>query len=145
MTAAAFVLPGAVRRAIIEHAERDRPRECCGLLIGAGNQVLQAIPMRNVADDPHVRFQLDAREHIAVQRNVRASASGRAVIGVYHSHPGGLPTPSARDVAEAHYPEWLYVIVGFSGSRARVRGFALRDFAMTPVRLVADGAVPPEG
>lgn len=137
VNAAAFVLPHDVRLAIASHAARDRPLECCGLLVGRGRTVIAAVPMRNVAASP-TRFRVDDREHIGLRRALRLISPPAHVIGVYHSHPTGAARPSPTDVAEAHYPDWLYVIAGFVGSRVRVRGFVLGAGRMWAVRLVAD-------
>lgn len=93
--------------------------------------------MRNVADDPATRFQLDPREHIEMRRALRRMTPSRRIVGVYHSHPSSAPRPSDRDVAEAHYPDWLYVIVGFASERPRLRAFALESGRMLPVRLIS--------
>lgn len=135
MTRAPFVLPADVRAAIVAHARRDQPHECCGFLVGHGRLILAAVPMRNVAADPATRFRIDDREHIELRRALRQSAARPQIIGVYHSHPLSAARPSARDVEDAHYPEWLHVIVGFAGDRARVRGFTLDAGRMQPVRL----------
>lgn len=135
MTRPPLALPTDVRRAIVAHARRERPHECCGLLVGDDRQVVAAVPMRNVAETPRTRYRIDDREHIALRRSLRDSAADERVVGVYHSHPEGPAEPSARDLAEAHYPDWLYVIVGFSGDRAHVRGFALEPGRMRPIRL----------
>ena len=124
----------AVRRDILVHAERDRPRECCGLLAGRGRRVHAALPMRNVARGTR-RFRMDDAEHIAVRRVLRQVAPGLAIIGAYHSHPGGPAWPSTTDIAEAHYPEWTHVIVGLGARRPVVRAFRIQDGAVRPVRL----------
>ncbi len=131
-----FVMPDDVRRTITDHAERDRPLECCGLLVGRDRTVIAAVPMRNVAASP-TRFRVDDREHIGLRRALRLISPRAHVIGVYHSHPTGAARPSPTDVAEAHYPDWLYVIAGFVGSRVRVRGFVPGAGRMWAVRLVA--------
>lgn len=115
----ARLLPAAVRRAIVAHARRDAPLECCGLLVGRGRSVIAAMPMRNTAASP-TRFRLDDREHIELRRTLRRFEPPLEILGVYHSHPRGPAVPSSTDVAEAHYPEWLYVIVGLRGVRAEV-------------------------
>jgi proteasome lid subunit RPN8/RPN11 len=128
-------LPRAVRRAIVDHALRARPRECCGLLIGRGRRVSFAVPMRNIARGP-TRYRLDDAAHIRVRRMAWAFVPPAAVIGVYHSHPAGPARPSATDLAEAFYPEWVYVIVGLRPAPA-VRGFRIRGGESRAVRLVA--------
>jgi proteasome lid subunit RPN8/RPN11 len=134
VNASAFVLPDDVRRAIADHAIRDRPLECCGLLVGRDRTVIAAVPMRNVAASS-TRFRIDDREHIGLRRALRLISPPAHVIGVYHSHPMGPARPSPTDLADAHYPDWLYVIAGFVDSRVRVRGFMLEAGRMWPVRL----------
>jgi proteasome lid subunit RPN8/RPN11 len=104
--------PGVADR-IIQHARETAPLECCGLLVGTPAHIDEAVPTRNV--DPHrCRFQVDPGEHIRLNRNLRGT--GRAVIGVYHSHPHGPAQPSASDIAEASYPEFAYLIVSLRES-----------------------------
>src|SRR5262245_28744424 len=92
----------AALEAILRHAERASPRECCGVLVGRDDEILQAVAARNVADDPN-RYVLDPADHIAIRRDARAA--GLAVIGFYHSHPHSAAHPSATDLAEATYPD----------------------------------------
>lgn len=119
-----IVLPRAVRRAIVAHAERERPRECCGFLVGSGSRVTHAVPMSNVAEGT-TRYRLDDRGHIELRRLLREFRPPLAIVGVYHSHPAGAPVPSETDVAEAHYPEWIHVIVGLGSGRARLAAFRI--------------------
>jgi len=92
------------------------------------------VPMRNLEASP-VRFRIDDREHIALRRSLRHTSPARHIIGVYHSHPSGPARPSPRDLADAHYPEWLYLVIAFAGTYVRVRGFALNGGRPRPVRL----------
>jgi len=95
MRPVALTLPAAVRRAILAHAERDAPRECCGLLIGRSGRVLHAAAMRNISASPRVRFRIDPREHIVLRRELRRLSPALEIVGVYHSHPAGPAEPSA--------------------------------------------------
>ena len=94
---------------MLDHAERAKPRECCGVLVGRDDQILQAVEARNLAPDPN-RYLIDPADHIAIRRNARAA--GLAVVGFYHSHPHSAARPSATDQAEATYPDHFYLIVG---------------------------------
>jgi proteasome lid subunit RPN8/RPN11 len=105
---------------IVEHAERSKPRECCGVLVGREGEILQAVEARNLADNPN-RYFLDPEDHIVIRR--RARAAGLAVVGFYHSHPHSSARPSETDRAEATYPDHLYLIVG----GGEVRLFRLMD------------------
>jgi len=84
-----------------------------------------AVPMTNIAEG-HTRYRIDDAAHLALRRLVRGFAPALSIIGVYHSHPAHDPRPSPTDVAEAMYPDWIYVIVGLKGGRARVEGFRIR-------------------
>ena len=112
MTRRRLTLPVAVRRAIVAHARRDAPHECCGFLIGRAGGVMFSLPVTNVDPKPRTGFQVDPAEHVAVRRLLRGFAPPLEIVGTYHSHPAGPAIPSPRDIAESHYPEWLSVIVG---------------------------------
>ena len=120
----ALSLPRAVRRAILAHARRARPLECCGLLVGRGPHVSFIVPMRNTARS-RTRYRIDPGHHIALRKIVRTLVPRADIVGVYHSHPSGPPRPSRTDVAEAFYPDWAYVIAGLRGRRARLAAWAL--------------------
>ena len=93
---------------IVGHARLAAPRECCGLLVGTWARVDECVATTNV--DPHPsRYQVDPAAHIALNRRLRGS--GRAIVGVYHSHPRGGGDPSPTDIAEALYPDFIHVIV----------------------------------
>jgi proteasome lid subunit RPN8/RPN11 len=68
---------------------------------------------------------------------IRGFVPAISIIGVYHSHPLGDPVPSPTDIAEAMYPDWIYVIVGLKGGRARVGAFSLRAarVRVVPIRV----------
>jgi len=117
-------IPTAVKRAIVAHARRDRPNECCGLLLGRGNAVQFALPMTNVLASP-TRYRISDAAHIECRRFLRAFAPELSVVGVYHSHPAGAAEPSPRDLAEAMYPDWLYVIVGLAPKPPMLRAFRI--------------------
>lgn len=119
-------LPIVVRRAIVRHAVNERPLECCGFLVGIGRRVMFAFPMKNVDASP-VRYRIDDRAHIELRRTLRGFDPGLSIVGVYHSHPGGLSAPSPTDIAEAHYPDWIHVIVGLGRSRAEIGMFRIRN------------------
>lgn len=126
-------LPTAVKRAIVAHARRDAPRECCGFLAGKGSRVMFALPMTNCDPRPRTGFRIDPSEHLAIRRVLRQLTPSVEIVGVYHSHPNGPATPSPRDIAESHYPEWLFVIVGAQGRS--VRGFRIAARTVRRVQL----------
>jgi len=126
-----------VRSAIVAHAREAAPLECCGLLIGRGDEIVQAARARNVAGAPATRFIVDPADHFAARRTARAR--GLDVIGFYHSHPTSPPVPSARDVAEFGYAGHLYAIVSLIGNDPEIRLFRFDGGNFQPVSLVRVG------
>jgi proteasome lid subunit RPN8/RPN11 len=116
---------------IVAHAREAAPRECCGVLVGKGFEILEAVRTRNLADDPNC-FVLDPKDHIGARREARAR--GLEVLGFYHSHPHSEPEPSASDLAQAMYPGHLYAIVQPLTAAAKVRLFRFEneDFLELP-------------
>jgi proteasome lid subunit RPN8/RPN11 len=112
---------------VAAHAHDTLPAECCGVLIGRSDEVVEAVRSRNLSDDPN-RYRLDPKAHIEARRAARDR--GLEVIGFYHSHPHSEPEPSIADLAEATYPGHLYLIVRplTEGAKVRVFRFEGRSF-----------------
>ena len=100
--------------AIRAHASRTYPEECCGLLLGRVEGDAARVEQVRATANAHQgergrRFLVDPRDHLAAQREARAS--GLTVLGSYHSHPDHPARPSEDDRREA-WPNLHYVIVG---------------------------------
>jgi [CysO sulfur-carrier protein]-S-L-cysteine hydrolase len=113
-----------VLQAIAAHAWSEVPNECCGLLVGGGGAIVDAVPARNVLAHP-ARYQIDPQDHIATNRRLRGT--DRTVVGAYHSHPRSPAVPSPRDLEEAHYPEFVWLIVSLVSDPPEFRGYRIRD------------------
>jgi proteasome lid subunit RPN8/RPN11 len=129
-----FRILATVLSAVSAHALREAPNECCGLLLGTDNLIDEAAPTRNVLSHPS-RYQIDPRHHIAINRRLRGTP--RAVIGAYHSHPRTEAEPSPRDLAEAHYPEFVWLIVSLAGEGPDYRAYRIVGGKAQPVVLTA--------
>jgi proteasome lid subunit RPN8/RPN11 len=112
-----------VRDRLIAHAREESPGECCGLLLGRGDEVAEARRARNVASSPATRFVIHPKDHIDARRDGRAR--GLEILGFYHSHPRGAAVPSATDLAEAAYPGCVYAIIGLAADVPEVRVFEI--------------------
>jgi proteasome lid subunit RPN8/RPN11 len=108
----------AALESVIEHAREAAPHECCGLLLGHGEDITDAVRTRNISDAPATRFLIDPEDHIVARR--AAHARGLDVVGFYHSHPRSPAEPSERDRAECSYPDHLYMIVSVCADPAEV-------------------------
>jgi len=116
-----------VLESIVAHARREQPRECCGLLIGADDEVFEAVAAANVASDPLREYEVSPIDHFAEIRRCRASTTHgrpREVVGGYHSHPRSAPEPSPTDLERA-FEGFLYVIAGAIGDGMGVRAYRL--------------------
>ncbi len=125
---------------MIDHARDDAPLECCGLLVGVDGRVEESVRTRNLKASEKV-YLIDPAEHLALMKRVRVD--GRVILGAYHSHPRSPAVPSPTDVAEAHYEEFLYVIVSLADPAAPdVRGYRLNGRNFVPIALVPVRNVP---
>lgn len=118
--------------AIVAHAREERPNECCGLLLGVAGLVDEAVRARNERLSP-TRFLVHAQDHLRALRLARAT--GREVLGAYHSHPRGPSTPSETDRAEMNDPGLIYVIASLASDPPDVLAYEWRDGDFTPVAL----------
>jgi proteasome lid subunit RPN8/RPN11 len=113
----------------------EHPRECCGLLVGTDERLLEAVPLENVAADPLRRYEIAPADYAALIRRCRGR--GVAVVGAYHSHPRSEPLPSPSDTAEAFAHFW-FLIAGPVASDVplQIRAFHLVDGNLLEVALV---------
>ena len=123
--------------ALVAHAREAAPEECCGLLLGRGDAILEAVRARNAASSPTTRFLVEPKDHIDARREARTR--GLDVVGFYHSHPHSGAVPSPTDLAEAAYPGTLHVIVGLAVDPPEVRAFEIDEgnFRERPLVTVA--------
>jgi [CysO sulfur-carrier protein]-S-L-cysteine hydrolase len=100
-------LPASMHTQIIDHAQREAPRECCGVIVGPTNYLRELHELTNTYEG--VDFYLIEPKEIF--RLYRAAAERDWDIQViYHSHPVSVAHPSARDVEYAAWPDSVYVI-----------------------------------
>jgi proteasome lid subunit RPN8/RPN11 len=100
------------------------PEEACGLLAGLENQVKLVLPIENELHSP-VRFRMAARDQLDAFE--RIDQSGLELLAIYHSHPNGPDRPSETDIAEAFYPEVVYLIWSFQGENWSCHAFSIQE------------------
>lgn len=85
-----------------------------------GLAAVRFYPGSNADASPH-RYTMDP---VAVIDALRDIDRQRWTLGaIVHSHPSGPATPSATDLAEAHYPDALMVIADLSGPVSQYRAW----------------------
>ena len=100
---------------LVRERTRAAPEEACGILLGRGGHIEQAVSARNVHPTPRSHFEIDPQALIDAHRAARQG--GPEVIGYYHSHPAGTAEPSAVDSAEAAGDGRAWAIVAADGVR----------------------------
>jgi proteasome lid subunit RPN8/RPN11 len=105
-----FTISSSVLIGIREISAVSDGVEACGLLFGADGVIDDFQAVENVHEAPNRHFEIDPAALFAALRAERAG--GRKLIGYWHSHPSGDPTPSATDAAMAAPDGKLWLIVG---------------------------------
>lgn len=121
--------------AMVDHARREAPNECCGLLLGTSDRVDEARPARNLKLSP-TRYLIDPEDQFRTLRDARAR--GRLVCGAYHSHPRGPSAPSPTDIEEANDASLLHVVVSLAPAEASVQAYRIDGGLVIAVALVPD-------
>ena len=127
-------LDARLREEIERHAEREYPRECCGLLVGRitdggrTREVHATYPVANIFSEEAERFHRMAIEPLEYARAERLhAAEGLGVVGNYHSHPDHTAVPSQYDLEHlAPWPTMSYLVVSVrEGKAADLRSWEL--------------------
>jgi proteasome lid subunit RPN8/RPN11 len=128
------IAPGLYEQ-MIEHARREAPNECCGMVAARDGTAIRLYPARNAAASP-LRYEIDGAEQYRIQMQI--DDQGLELGAIYHSHTRTEPYPSQTDINLAFYPDALYVIVGLAGQQPDVRAFEIRDGQVAPAELVVE-------
>jgi proteasome lid subunit RPN8/RPN11 len=109
----------------VAHARESAPEECCGLLFGDGEVANRLVRGRNVHPTPETRYEIDP----AQLRDALAGSddSDRLLVAIYHSHPRTEPKPSDFDVANARWPEQIYVLTSLRSEPPEVLAYRIKD------------------
>ena len=112
-------------KGIIEHALREDPNECCGILAGEVGVVSELFEMTNTAHSPY-RYEMDGKELLKILRVLDERRWD--VIAIYHSHTHSAAYPSATDIRLATWPDAHYILVSLADKSAPVvRNFKITD------------------
>ena len=127
-------IDAALLARVVDHARRDFPNECCGMIAVVDGRAVAVYEATNVAASP-LRFEVEGREIIRAQD---AFESDGAELGaIYHSHTRSEPYPSQTDVNfAAGWPgvEWLIVGLRADGEPT-VRSYRIDDGVIEEVAV----------
>lgn len=118
-------IPPLLWHTMLAHAQAEYPLEACGLLGGTNGRVRHLYAIENQLHSP-TRYQMEPAQQI--QAILHLEEQGEELLAIYHSHPQGPETPSASDLAQASFPQAIYLILSLAQRDAPVvRGFYLRQ------------------
>ena len=129
-----LAMPEQMHSAMVNHAEFCFPEEACGLIAVDADDALRMVYATTNTDRSRVQFTVSPEEHFGAIRH--AERNGWTIAGSFHSHPGSAAFPSARDIAGALDPQWLYVVVGMVDGVPELRGYRIRDYGLAEVAFV---------
>ena len=136
---ASAVLAPELVDAIVAHARADYPNEACGVIVGdrpaaGGGVALRWVPTRNEYASP-LRYRIHAQDLYPVLVEVEDS-DDLAFWAIVHSHVRSAAYPSPTDVAQAVFPDALYLLVSLEADEPALGAYRIVDGAIFPVELV---------
>jgi proteasome lid subunit RPN8/RPN11 len=124
--------------AVVAHARRDHPDECCGVIAGRDGAATRLFPMENAERSP-TGFTFDPAEWLRVYREI--DDADEEFLVVYHSHTMTEAYPSRTDVGwsrTTEFQHWLLVSTREPDSE-EIRSFTIADGVVTEEELVVTG------
>jgi [CysO sulfur-carrier protein]-S-L-cysteine hydrolase len=119
----AITLSSHLLSAMIEHARRELPNECCGVLIGEQGVFERVIPVTSIHPAPDSYF-MSPEEQVEIFTEL--GEEGGSLLGIYHSHPKGPSEPSSMDISLAFHPDAVYFIISLKNKKQpEVRAFRI--------------------
>ena len=129
MTPATLTFPRLLYAEMLAHVLSSPTLEMCGLLSGQDGEVDRVWPVPNALRSP-VAYRMDGPEFATAMFGCEFEP-----LGIFHSHPAGPPVPSPTDIAEAAYPDSLYVVISLQNSPPSVRAFRIIDGQVAEVNI----------
>ena len=129
MSPAAIIFPRPLYDEMLAHVLSGPVLEMCGLLSGRAGKVDRVWPVPNALHSPSA-YRMDGPEFAEAMIGCEFEP-----LGIFHSHPAGPPIPSPTDIAEAAYPDSIYVVISLQNTSPGVRGFRIIDEQVTEVIL----------
>lgn len=124
------MIPAAVRSALVEHAEAEKPNEACGLVALRGGEAERYIPARNGAGSPY-RFELETDPETWFLEDEGYE------LAVFHSHLASPPRPSRTDVENIGLWEGRPYLI-LSLHTGELAGWRIEDGRVEALELVSE-------
>jgi proteasome lid subunit RPN8/RPN11 len=110
-------IPKSIYQEMVDHALRQDPVECCGILGGRENTALKSFEIANV-ERSATRFLMDPGEQLGAYKEMEQGSMD--MIAIYHSHPHTIAFPSKTDVQKTVRLEVPSIIISLKEKREPV-------------------------
>ncbi|MEW6374680.1 MAG: M67 family metallopeptidase [Thermodesulfobacteriota bacterium] len=101
-------IPKSIYQRMVEHAQKEWPLECCGILSGKEKTVQKAYELQNIEESSNL-YSMSPREQLKIFEEMEKKSM--EMIAIYHSHPHTIPFPSETDVKMTFYSEVSSIII----------------------------------
>ena len=122
---------------ILAHTQAQYPLEACGFLSGRDGIVMSQYSIHNRLQS-ETEYEMEPTEMLAAF--LAMEEADEELLAIYHSHPQGPAQPSPTDIAQAHYPDAVQIIVSLAewpfDERPLIRAFTIKNGSVTPVTIV---------
>ncbi len=115
-------IPKTIFQKMVEHAKKEQPLECCGILSGRGETVQKSFELKNAEESP-VRYSMSPLDQLKVFEEMEEESM--EMIAIYHSHPHTIPFPSETDVKLNFYPDVSSVIISLREENPVMKAFRI--------------------
>jgi proteasome lid subunit RPN8/RPN11 len=126
----------AQRDAIVAHAERDAPNECCGYLRAKEDVVQEVFEAENTRHSPY-GYTLGMDALLAVNELEDEGFE----VGIYHSHPRSPAEPSQQDINTVsdltkHWTQLIVSLQNGGGEQADLRAWKIADGRVQEQKII---------
>jgi len=129
-----IAIPRKIVQNLLHHAQQTPAQEVCGLVSSCDNTPCRSYPIKNNSPEPAKFFNLDAQQQIQAMAKMRDN--NEQLFAIYHSHPTAPAIPSNTDLAQANYPEALYLIISLNiKGILEIRGYLIDNAKFVEVSL----------
>jgi proteasome lid subunit RPN8/RPN11 len=125
-------IPSWIYDEMVEHARKEAPNECCGLIGGTEGEAVSLYRAVNSEGSP-LRYNLDPQDQFRIMSEM--DDKGEELAAIYHSHTASPAYPSQTDINLAAYPDAIYLIVSLADGEEPLRGFHIRDGEVSEAEL----------
>jgi len=125
-------IPESIYQDIVEHARKESPLECCGILGGKNGTVEKVFELRNIEQSP-VRYSMSPQDQLKVFDEM--DRQSLEMVAIYHSHTHTIPYPSETDVRLAFYPDVVSVIISLKEETPVMKAFRIGEDVISPEEI----------